>query len=619
MNHKQQDRRIQSKSTRSSNSRKKNYFLLPIIFILLITPLLVHQYNYNNQYIEYSWFSNQEKFNDFFMYYKSISIIVIGFIIVGVMIYQYIYDKNIPKRKIWYTPLVIYTLLVILSAINSDYSSIVFTGSYEQFESTLVLLSYVLLLFYAYLNIRCEEDLRIIIKFTAIGIGFLTFIGFLQALGLDFFRTTLGKMLITKREEWSGLKSFAFRFEKNRVYSTLYNPNYVGVYASLFFPITLGYAILNKEKSKRIPAFILSVLLVVCTFGAQSKTGLIVLIITSVILAIVLRKHIFKNIKLLIISMSVFLIAFITINIMQDFAYTNMLRNAFTSSETQSKLTLVEPDAEYIKIMYNNKTIHIRCESDNNGSYVCELLDEENNVYDNEFNAIDSIYTLTDPVFNNITIEPVLLDEEGTFGCVITIENKKWYFKSKNETEGYQFVNSFGKVDTIKNAESVIFTKHGGLFTGRGYIWSRTLPLLKDHIILGSGPDTFAYIFPQNDYVGRYNNGFSNTIITKPHNMYLQIATQTGVISLVAFLSLYIMYFIDSLKVYHKSKFESLLEQMGLLILIGSIGYMISGFINDSTVAVAPLFWVLIGVGFACNRIIKEQRQRIERLRKMDK
>jgi hypothetical protein len=37
-------------------------------------------------------------------------------------------------------------------------------------------------------------------------------------------------------------------------------------------------------------------------------------------------------------------------------------------------------------------------------------------------------------------------------------------------------------------------------------MWSRTFPLLKNRIIYGSGADTFAIYFPQNDPIGKINN-----------------------------------------------------------------------------------------------------------------
>jgi len=126
-------------------------------------------------------------------------------------------------------------------------------------------------------------------------------------------------------------------------------------------------------------------------------------------------------------------------------------------------------------------------------------------------------------------------------------------------------------------------------------------------MIKGSGPDTFTLIFPQDDYIGLENNGFKGSIVSKPHNLFLQIGIQTGVISLIAFLVLYLIYFIQSIRLYVKNKFESYSAQIGVGIFLATIGYMIGGITNDSTITVSPIFWILLGIGFAMNQKIKEE------------
>ena len=39
--------------------------------------------------------------------------------------------------------------------------------------------------------------------------------------------------------------------------------------------------------------------------------------------------------------------------------------------------------------------------------------------------------------------------------------------------------------------------------------------------------------------------------------------------------------------------------------MIAVIGYLVSGIINDSTITVAPIYWCLMGIGFAINRLVK--------------
>ena len=43
------------------------------------------------------------------------------------------------------------------------------------------------------------------------------------------------------------------------------------------------------------------------------------------------------------------------------------------------------------------------------------------------------------------------------------------------------------------------------------------------------------------------------------------------------------------------------MEQTGVSIFIGTIAYLITGISNDSTITVAPIYWVLIGIGIALN------------------
>ena len=41
------------------------------------------------------------------------------------------------------------------------------------------------------------------------------------------------------------------------------------------------------------------------------------------------------------------------------------------------------------------------------------------------------------------------------------------------------------------------------LGSGRGYIWSRSIPLIKQAGFMGLGADTYPEYFPQNDFKGK--------------------------------------------------------------------------------------------------------------------
>ena len=111
------------------------------------------------------------------------------------------------------------------------------------------------------------------------------------------------------------------------------------------------------------------------------------------------------------------------------------------------------------------------------------------------------------------------------------------YNNGKLQVVGYN-----GKLTDIGEAEAIGFKRKESFASGRGYIWSRTFPLLKKALFIGYGPDTIIYEFPQNDIVGKLNYGAIWTIISKPHSWYLQTAFGSGVLSLVSFSFHYLVY-----------------------------------------------------------------------------
>ena len=146
------------------------------------------------------------------------------------------------------------------------------------------------------------------------------------------------------------------------------------------------------------------------------------------------------------------------------------------------------------------------------------------------------------------------------------------------------------------------------LGSSRVYIWSRSIPLLKNNLLLGSGPDTFIFQFPQNDLFGKYYAYDNpNVIVDKPHNLYLQIALNEGLIALLAFLAIMLIYIIDSMKLYALKNEYSKTHVLGIATFLGVIGYLFAGLFNDSVISVAPIFWIILGVGIALNYISRKE------------
>lgn len=579
--------------------------LYPLIMVIAVIPLIVHQKKCFTYLENYRWFTEEKMTSDFFLYYKSVLLIVMAVWMLFVILTKRKekgWLKILPKFII---PMGVYGFLVFVSILFSEDYRFSLSGINDQYESGFVLLSYIVFFIYAYYALQNEFELQYLMKAWMISIGILCVIGVLQVIGHDFYATEFGKKLITNRELWEHLDSVSFSFGKNRVYLSLYNPNYVGVYASLALPVLCTLLLFYKKREIKIATAVLSVGMVIAIIGSESKTALLSIATVFVCAMILFRKKMLQYWKYLLGIFVGLIIVFFAVDTIIHHAFTNNIKLSLQSmKETRvSSVTSVETLKDEVVLHYKDTPIHIRYFR-NDSQISFEVKDDNGNVIPT--GARDGALYFEDERFQDILLTPVSF--ETFFGFQVSVGTEfEWYFSNETGEEGYYYYTPYGKWDKINNPPSVKIKEN--IFSGRGYLWSRTLPLLKNpkYFMVGSGPDTFTIVYPQDDYIGMELNGYKGSIVTKPHNLYLQIAVQTGVPSLIAFLALCIWYVVQSFRLYWKREFHDYYEQVGVGILLAVLGYLIAGIVNDSTVCVAPIFWILLGVGFAINQILLQQ------------
>lgn len=515
-----------------------------------------------------------------------------------------------------FIPLSLYGLLALISTIFSQHPSFGFKGMYEQFESIFVIIGYCLLVYYAYFFIDTEEDIKFLFRYFLIGIIIMIVIGILQYTGNDLLGSNFGKKLYIPKKYWNQLDKFTLTFGNKTVYLTLYNPNYAGLYVGLILPIITGL-LLSERRIKQIIEYCIVIIgLIICLIGSRSKAGLIGLFISLIFVVIFFRRYIFRNKKITITLVGVGILSIVCIFITKGSTIGNAISNVLNPVKSNYSLTNIKTE-EALTITYKNNDLIITPDPINIVNVI--IKDTSGNDIASTYDVATNKYIITDERFAGISVVTDFLD--NVLCTQVTIDGKDWIFSNQLGDGTYYYLNVYGKFDKIKEAESAVFTGYESIATGRGYIWSRTIPLLKDNIILGSGADTFALEFPHQDYVNYYNSGFEGEILTKPHSLYLQIGVQSGVISLIAFIIFYLMYFISSFKLYIKGHFDNFFKQVGVSIFIGTIAYMIIGISNDSTLTVAPIAWALFGIGIACNCKVKEQikNEKIEEINQSNK
>ncbi len=591
-----------SNRNKKEEEKKFSFFLvLPAIAVLAIIPLITYYYEYNTNLEQFEWYIGKATVVDFFLHYKTVALIIVSIYMVFAVVYMVLGEE---RKFAWdnkLIPLLVYAVISFISAIASKYPSFSFNGIYEQFEPVWILIGYFIIVYYCFFIFQEEAVLRLTMKWFMAGISVMAALGLSQAFKHDFLRTKLGQKLISPE---TGLE---FKFEIGRAYLTVYNPNYVGFYATLIVPVLVALIFTTKKIWSRIGYAFLAISLVIILFASQSRAGVITIIFSLLLMLLCMRKVFIKNWKITLAAIAVFATAFIGINVFNQNILLDRMKSMFSTTPEVHPLESIVTNDDNVTIRYNGNTLVFKVEQDEYTNDVFNIEDGSGSPVNYHLSEDGISYAIDDARFP-FTFASIRANDFHGFS--VTIDGQPWYFsnlmKANNKTY-YALGANMALMKLTEQEKSLDFLEnHYHFANGRGYIWARTLPLLKKYFFLGSGPETFIIAFPNNDMVGLYNSWHQNEIVTKPHCMYLQIAVQTGVPSLIAMLLFFIFYIINSFSIYWRNSYEGYLPKVGVAIFVSSVGYMILALTNDSCVATSPIFFALIGIGLGINYRLKK-------------
>jgi len=331
--------------------------------------------------------------------------------------------------------------------------------------------------------------------------------------------------------------------------------------------------------------------------ASGSRGGLLAIVVTSILLIITLHKKIFIHWKSLLVILASMVVIFMLVDSVFEGRVTARIKHGVKAmfSASTHPLQDIRVDGSKIKIYANNQVIGVT------------ILDGEIMFLDSEDKQLEilmneDIVTFKDDNYKKYVFEILIVDGRP----VLKLRNFSLRFLV--EREGFKFINEKGRAVKMKEIESWGFEEKERWGSSRGYIWSRTIPMITKNWLIGYGPDTFSIHFPQHDFLGKIRAfGTIGMIVDKPHNMYLQTAVNSGLIDLIAKLAIFAIYLWASGKLFIKCKCESFYEIAGVGIFLGVFAYLVSGLFNDSVVSVAPVFWVLLGTGIAINKQISQR------------
>jgi hypothetical protein len=500
----------------------------------------------------------------------------------------------------------IYFFFSFVSFLNAPDLTLAFRGFNQIFQGLFVVLSYGLIIFTVFNLIRRERDLSALVITLKI-LWTLTFIIALsQFFRFDIFNLSAIQRLILP----SSLQSLIgnFRPSVGRVYITMYNSNFVGSYSALMLPISLALILNSKNSKAKLLSTLFFVMNIFIWLAPSARSGLFGIITAFIVFSPLWYfqiKH--ENRRYLLYGLFIFVsVIFITNNLSNGRVLREFSR--LTVSGEGRVTDLSNPDIAYFEeINLNDFTLEIIT---NRESIIAILNPESGFIRFEDINGV--------PLATSISFGPNRIDFrfsnnifERYFFRLDTANNTlrvTAYQRSFNfliSSEGFLFDGVGGVSSELDNAPRIRFLDgYERIASSRGYIWSRSIPMLTETIFIGYGPDMYVLNFPQRDLSGRLNGFTLNAINDKPHNMFLQIALNLGLISLFSLIFIYGYYFYDTAKLFWGRKSSTLEEYLGLGIATGIFAYLVAGIFNDQIISVAPLFYALTGVGLALNRII---------------
>lgn len=135
----------------------------------------------------------------------------------------------------------------------------------------------------------------------------------------------------------------------------------------------------------------------------------------------------------------------------------------------------------------------------------------------------------------------------------------------------------------------------GQSFQERIKIWEGAIRVARDHWINGVGPRGFRYIV--DDYIGIDDEYFISVVArraTHPHQIVLEIMTETGIIGVIGYLLFFILILKEAMRLIKAKNYNALPWVFPVIIAVFPIN-MHKAFYGSYS---ASLIWVLIALSF---------------------
>lgn len=625
--------RKKTKVIKNENIKYKNFLVHTIMVFLCIFPFCVYSHVEQLSELAQKYFPNTKGYTaDFFLYHKEKLLFIFAVWLLLFFVGEHIYPehpiRDIPlRRKTARVTLIligIYAVCILLSALFSIDKATALWGSCTEYEGIAALFGYLVLFLAGYNYFQSDYHRKILKRGITVLITAICVLALVEFFCGAIYEMGFMKYLIAPEEYRDMAASLSNKEFSGKVTLSFYNPGYLGGLCAMLLPISFGFAFEEEKVWKKCLYLLLAGGLMFTLLGAGSTGPFLAAVAGMFLLFFCLR----VDRKQLLLTTGYFFcvlagIFFLT-NMMTKGGMMERFFSVATNQSGQEQqkerfaVTYMELKGRTLEVstgkhsfqMEEGVSEYLVLETlkftDENGEEIQTSIDEDGVLYllGDGYKAVKFTH--------NGTYLSMELGYDDTVDFYVTEEG--FFLVGQNGVALAEIPQSEIKSEFLKELYPIA--------TGRGYMWINTLPILKECLVIGKGPGNFVYAFPQNEVVGLLNtHGSCKFVVDKPHSWYLQIAVNTGVLSLVCVLGLMFRYIKGGIKDYcirkknEKKEFKQKesSKETGVIfekaLWAGLTAFCITGLVNDSIVAVNPVFWLLFGVGSCAvdNRRNKER------------
>jgi len=575
-------------------------------------------------------FPGVEQYGDVFVFWKAVFISVPAIILLLYNVFDMLTNgkKFDIKAFVKRTPVILsiaYLAFVLISAIASSYSYTAWFGTRGREEGALMWLVYFIVFVSAMLYVREPKYTKPILWGLAFSSIIMGAIGVSQLVDRDFFDTAFGHWLVSVGVP--GVEEMGTTFTIAN--GTLFNPNTFGKYTAMVAPILLIAGLVYDGKRHTKALMLLGgALMLVGVFASSSLGGLIgIVTATGVLVVTYVCSFIYRRLKSeggrANVGRVGLMFGGVAVAVVLSLLFVPPLNNRVTTLFVRLQQAAAAETTTQHRFAFEGDTIIAYRSNDTLFSmtvhHFVPVADSWMTVRDGTGQEVlpaaytpmteeaPAIYEFHIPGFRAVTVE-----RYNELFTVLPAGQAAPFFLVFSGGQIYGLWRDLeSRIDISEPVPAWGFYGRETWGSSRGYLWSRSFPLMPRRTVIGSGPDTFVNVFPNHDVTGlqlSFNNPYQ--IVDKAHNLFIQTWISTGGISAILLFALFAHYLFTTFWSVVTSKGETIFTYGLRLGLLASIsGFVMSSMATDSTIGSTGVFFVLLGMGYGLNYFLQKQRQ----------